>query len=130
MKIYEVLGPHENIELVLMLNNKKQVALISKEKFEKFIPYLKNNNFSYGTVNVTHNTKRYIVTQPSKSYLIDLIKNIYNDVKNNKKMENYHHVALGKLLGYTEKDINEFIGFSINNLSHEEKNKINYFLRV
>lgn len=109
-----LLGPHGGRELKLMLQGTKPAALISKfetDKIQKFEVYVTAKTIKHvmeiDTIN--HNNIHIIYTLPGQEYRAEKIKEIYDDVIQTNNMTNEHHIALGKLLGYSDREINEFV---------------------
>lgn len=118
------IGPHEGKELELMLTGKKPAALLDARKLKSFEPYIKNKILVLvGSIPNTDVDGRYAVTLPGEEQrgerIIELFKNGLpepqdtipsEDHMRNKKQKYYYefHTELGRLLEYSEEDIEDF----------------------
>lgn len=117
MKIFEVIGPHENKELELMLNNSKPAALINDLKIKKFKPYIKNKQLSLAATipSRDNNFYSYVITVPGEEWRGKEIKNAVLSLRSIVPMGKDpilsipYHKKLGELLGYSSDDIEHFI---------------------
>lgn len=112
--INPLLGPHGDYELELMLWGIKPSALIGKNrlnKIKKFEGYvIKGIIKQVMEIDITnYNDIGVIYTLPGQEYRAEKIKSIYDEANQTNIMTNKHHIALGKLLGYSDKEISEFV---------------------
>jgi hypothetical protein len=124
MKIIEIIkeplpliGPHQNVELELMLLNKKPLALIPLYLMAEFYPYLSSGRFVSKRFNTLGREPEYAIAQPDQEWRISKLIAIYGRIRQKinsgitppMAMNNTDHVEIGKLLGYTDAQINAFI---------------------
>lgn len=115
MKIFEVIGPHENKELQLMLNGTKPAALISSNKeLINFKPYIKNKQLSLAEKIPYRDTNMYsyVITLPGEEWRGKEIHDTLLGMRGVKPMSIEsipYHKRLGELLGYSDDDIEHFI---------------------
>lgn len=115
MKIFEVIGPHQNKELELMLNGTKPAALISSNKeLINFKPYIKNKQLSLAEKIPYRDTKMYsyVITLPGEEWRGKEIHDTLLGMRGVKPMSIEsipYHKKLGELLGYSDDDIEHFI---------------------
>jgi hypothetical protein len=107
-------GPHQEIELELMLANKKPAAIISREEqIKKWNPHLETGRFIYKKLN----DELLVVAQPNKVWrlnkIVELLRHttllIKKDKNRSKKEYLKYTIMLGLLLGYDKNDIKRFI---------------------
>lgn len=115
MKIFEVIGPHQNKELRLMLNGSKPAALISNNKeLINFKPYIKNKQLSLAEKIPYRDAKMYsyVITLPGEEWRGKEIHDALLGMRSVKSMSIEsipYHKRLGELLGYSDDDIEHFI---------------------
>lgn len=102
--IKETIGPHENKELSLMLQGKKPAALIAmdKGKFDHFKPHIENGRFIHTTGKLYNNHQFHIIAQQGEEERLNRLHDIFSGPTR-------PHREIGKLLGYTDEDINHFM---------------------
>lgn len=113
------IGPHEGKELELMLSGKKPAAIVNAFELQFFEPYVEDKTLvSVGSI---PDRNLYVFTLPGEERrgkkILDLIKD--GPPKPNKppsEYEKHYHTELGRLLGYSEKEIEDFF----KNLTTEE----------
>lgn len=107
------LGPHEGMELELMLKNKKNISLFysDSEIPDDFIPFLNKKIFKLKTINLKDKNKKifsyYIIYKPSFS--IDAKKLEKTLISSFKNPTIEKERIIGKILGYKDEDINFYI---------------------
>lgn len=106
-----MIGPHEDRELELMLANTKPASLITPPRNIKgFEPYINVGKFLCEQIsNTTTVYKSWVIVQASERYRIAAISAIYSEVRTKGYMADEDHIALGKLLGYSDEDIADFV---------------------
>lgn len=115
MKIFEVIGPHQNKELQLMLNGSKPAALISSNKeLTNFKPYIKNKQLSLAEKIPYRDNElySYVITLPGEEWRGKEIHNALLGMRSVKPMSIEsipYHKRVGELLGYSADDIEHFI---------------------
>lgn len=103
------IGPHENKEINLMINAGKTVALLSPDKFVKFKKEIAANNFV--VVKFTIKDKPYyLIGQPGHESELNMAKELFKRRDSGEISRTRFHISLGKLLGYTNDQIRQFLG--------------------
>lgn len=116
------IGPHEGIELELMLDNKKKIALFYSD-YEipaEFNPYINNKKFLLKKMTTETRLKGvnidfYIIYQSECEKDVDeLIVFLKESILSNEFNTNAER-NIGRLLGYSEHDIEFYINKICNN---------------
>lgn len=112
-KLQGLIGPHEGIELSLLLAYAKPAALMTFAPISDFLPWVARGWLVWGVIQNCGRDFRWghsdIFTQPSESWRIARLGEIYADVRAAGRMRNHHHAEVGQLLGYTEEQISAFL---------------------
>lgn len=119
--IHPSIGPHEGKELFLMLENKKEIALFysDSEIPVEFNHYIESNRFFLKTVSIEVQIKRFtidffIIYQKNCDEKVEKLVYYIKESINSKKFDPYIERNIGRLLGYSENDINFYIEHSLN----------------
>lgn len=120
--VTEAIAPHgdSNNELRMMKAGTKPAAIIGPVEFEHMYKPLVND-YGWEVVGLKNRYgQRYVIGQMGEYARIKRIADMVNDM--NKKMEQgvrpraEYHIELGRLLGYSEQDIEDFLHkISVNN---------------
>lgn len=119
-----LIGSHEDKELDLMLHHGKPLALISLRPITEFEPHIASGRFLHRRIRNayrgTHVAFAYsdVIAPPEEAWRMDAAEAIYRDVRAMGVMTVVQHIDLGRLLGYTEEEINAFLDHSAA-LDHE-----------
>jgi hypothetical protein len=120
----EAIAPHGDSwnELNLMKIGEKPAALIGPQEFENlYKPIMRKFNWIWTHVTVPNpdsgplvlGFERYIIGQPGEQARIarmhHLIVQMNNNLKNGIKPDAAYHIEMGRLLGYSDTDIAEFL---------------------
>lgn len=114
-RIEEVIGPHEGKELGLMLRGRKRLAILSREGIKKFYRYIAEGKFTYRIFRdnkVGQEVEIYFVTRVGDEKIIDIIEKVYKRAYSGggfPQFSDRDHWIIGKLLGYSDKDIEDFL---------------------
>lgn len=106
-----LIGPHEQQEISLMLAGKKPAALLGMTpEIKKLVKQGKIKAFKSNT----HKGKQYFLTLPgeeNRAKKLDIaFGKLFSYVKNHElEKEMIEHIKIGKLLGYSEKAIKHFV---------------------
>ena len=122
--IEEAIAPHGDSwnELNLMKIGQKPVALVGPYEFENlYKPVMRKYNWIWTQVNISNPNPeilvlgfdRYIIGQPGEQariarmhqLLVQMNKNLSNDIRPDAD----YHIEMGRLLGYSDADIAEFL---------------------
>jgi predicted nucleotidyltransferase len=122
--ITEAIAPHGDSwnELNLMKIGEKPAALVGPQEFEKlYKPVMRKYNWIWTHVTVPNpdsgplvvGFERYIIGQPGEQARIarmqHLILQMNSNLKNGIKPDANYHIEMGRLLGYSDTDIAEFL---------------------
>lgn len=108
-EFYETIGPHNNQELELMSQGKdvKPAALIFKHELPKWKPSIKQHGWTVTKIKNFANQPSYVVSwDPATG---PAIGNLFKEVGAQRPAPLDFHENLGRLLGYSEQDIRDFI---------------------
>jgi hypothetical protein len=123
-KTNEAIAPHGDSwnELNLMKIGEKPAALVGPQEFEKlYKPVMRKYNWIWTHITVPNpdsgplvvGFERYIIGQPGEQARIarmqHLILQMNSNLKNGIKPDADYHIEMGRLLGYSDTDIAEFL---------------------
>ena len=117
--ITERRNPHNYHEIEMLIAGTKPVGLISrKNDLERLIPYIKSGQLIARKEFTIHDWKPapWIIGQANNKKgvdaIYDLLKKKDEDWDIGKLPGTMYHARLGRLLGYSEDDINDFLNFA------------------
>lgn len=116
-----VLGPHEGRELELMLNHQKEIALFytDSEVPEDFFPYLEDKTFQLKTINLKTSLgdfSYYLIYRPEHIKKAEELSSVL--LKSYDKFDPDLERKIGKLLGYSDDDIEFYINHFLDSLKN------------
>ena len=113
MRIYEVIGPHNEQELKLMVQGTKPAALIYANELTKWKPYIDQYKWTATPFkDFTGGTSYAVSKDPNSAQkIVQLFQQAGSAAA--KSVGPEFHAQLGRLLGYSEKDIAEFLALKV-----------------
>jgi hypothetical protein len=128
--IFEKIAPHgtpEN-EFELMMAGKKPATIVSPDNFKKYYkPVVDEKNWPYKQISL-RNSKydNYVVAQAGNSSRVETIVSMIEKMNTNLaqgiKPDNSYHIRLGRLLGYSDADIEYFLNSLSRNVKEDWQN--------
>jgi len=106
-------NPHNLREMNLMLAGFKPASMIPIEDFDYWIGTIAENKWM--SMKSTSSAKVFFVTQPQESWRISLLDLIYLDACKMRFMTKQHHTCVGRLLGMSHEDTEEFHSVMVEN---------------
>lgn len=104
-----LIGPHNGIELELMLANLKPAALITyPQSIVEFEPSIADGRFVVRTI-ADMRGQSWVITQPDQGWRALNLHGVYMNCRAKNRMDAKDHRAIGLLLGYTEESIQAFL---------------------
>lgn len=109
-------GPHQGVELTLMLKGEKPAAIVDPtlEALNEFLPYIKSGKFISKTI-PEKNGGGLVVSLPEESWRIDKILKILPTPRSQTR-----DAKLGRLLGYHKEDIRSFLDLTYESMFPKE----------
>ena len=106
IEIVETIGPHNNKELALMIQGTKPAALVFDTELTKWKPYIDKFKWTVTSFKDFNGGVSYAVSKDPNG--AKQIVQLFQTATTSKVGPEFH-AQLGRLLGYSEKDIAEFL---------------------
>ena len=103
-----LLGPHQGREFEFLMSGKKKFAMpdlsTAEQDKDKYQDAVRKGKLIY-----TKWKNHHFFATPGNEWRIKKAIEIYQEVKRDRYMTDAHHTALGKLLGYSDEEIEAFV---------------------
>jgi len=113
-EFYETIGPHQGQELELMRRGEKPAALIWPRELPKWRRDIKTHKWTVTKITVFGGQSSVVVSQDPNTG--NQIQKLFTDVGDTRPVPAKFHEQLGRLLGYSDADINHFLAQQQKNL--------------
>lgn len=126
------IAPHQNCEVRLVMAGSKPLGIVErlKDPYGYALAISMSNVGSLAMVNIPGHDAEVIVTKPHNQHLIGQYFHLIRDGIDMYGIKEYHR-KLGKLFGYTDEDIEEYINSDVHcqcNKCNPKLNKGNFYV--